>query len=120
MRAADTPSPPFASLPLTSILAFIWIYRESGDPQAIVELSRGIALIGFCGAPWTVASYLIEGGSSDGRALARLTAYHRPAWFRDLIERLVEASSEYLARQVEARHACPAALRGGRVLGGKT
>jgi hypothetical protein len=34
-----------ASLPLTSILAFIWIYRESGDPQNIIELSRGIALI---------------------------------------------------------------------------
>jgi hypothetical protein len=34
-----------ASLPLTSILAFIWIYRESGNPQTIVDLSRGIALI---------------------------------------------------------------------------
>jgi hypothetical protein len=34
-----------ASLPLTSILAFIWIYRESGDPQTIIDLSRGIALI---------------------------------------------------------------------------
>lgn len=34
-----------ASLPLTSILAFIWIYRESGNPQTIIELSRGIALI---------------------------------------------------------------------------
>ncbi len=34
-----------ASLPLTSILAFIWIYKESGNPQAIMDLSRGIALI---------------------------------------------------------------------------
>lgn len=34
-----------ASLPLTSILAFIWIYRESGNPQSIIDLSRGIALI---------------------------------------------------------------------------
>jgi hypothetical protein len=34
-----------ASLPLTSILAFIWIYHDSGNTQSIVELSRGIALI---------------------------------------------------------------------------
>lgn len=34
-----------ASLPLTSILAFLWIYRESGNPQDIIDLSRGIALI---------------------------------------------------------------------------
>ena len=34
-----------ASLPLTSILAFIWIYRESGNSQSIIDLSRGIALI---------------------------------------------------------------------------
>jgi len=34
-----------ASLPLTSILAFIWIYRESGSPQTVMDLCRGIALI---------------------------------------------------------------------------
>jgi uroporphyrinogen decarboxylase len=60
------------------------------------------ALIGFCGAPWTVASYLIEGGSTDERLLAREAAIKRPAWFRELMDRLVRASIDYLAGQVEA------------------
>lgn len=61
-----------------------------------------VALIGFCGAPWTVASYMIEGGSSEERLQARLAAYRRPQWFVDLIDRLIEASCDYLEGQVEA------------------
>ena len=61
-----------------------------------------VALIGFCGAPWTVASYMIEGGTSEERLKARLAAHHRPGWFVDLVDRLVEASCEYLSGQIEA------------------
>jgi uroporphyrinogen decarboxylase len=60
------------------------------------------ALIGFCGAPWTVASYMIEGGSSEERMQARLAAYQRPQWFVDLMDRLIEASCDYLEGQVDA------------------
>jgi len=66
------------------------------------NLPGHVALIGFCGAPWTVASYMIEGGSSDERLKARLVAHERPPWFVDLIDRLVEASCDYLAAQIEA------------------
>jgi len=66
------------------------------------NLPDHVALIGFCGAPWTVASYMIEGGSSEERLKARLVAHERPQWFVDLIDRLVEASCDYLARQIEA------------------
>jgi uroporphyrinogen decarboxylase len=59
------------------------------------------ALIGFCGAPWTVATYMVGGrGSSDQRE-ARLAAYGE-AWFASLIDLLVEASVEYLCAQIEA------------------
>jgi uroporphyrinogen decarboxylase len=59
------------------------------------------ALIGFCGAPWTVATYMVGGrGSSDQRE-ARLAAYGE-AWFSSLIDLLVEASAEYLCAQIEA------------------
>ena len=65
------------------------------------DLDSSKSLIGFCGAPWTVASYMVEGGSSD-RELARKFAYERQGWFRELISRLVENSIEYLCVQIEA------------------
>lgn len=66
-----------------------------------VDIPDHITFIGFCGAPWTVASYMIEGGSSD-RVLARKAAFERLDWFDSLIDVLVEASIEYLAKQVES------------------
>jgi uroporphyrinogen decarboxylase len=59
-------------------------------------------LIGFAGAPWTVASYMIEGGSSKDYRLAKTWAYGDPEGFQALIDLLVEATSRYLIRQVEA------------------
>ncbi|MBL8906484.1 MAG: uroporphyrinogen decarboxylase [Rhizobiales bacterium] len=61
-----------------------------------------VALIGFCGAPWTVASYMIEGGSSEERLKARLAAHRRPSWYDALMDRLIEASCDYLSAQVMA------------------
>jgi uroporphyrinogen decarboxylase len=61
-----------------------------------------VALIGFCGAPWTVASYMIAGRGSPDQAAARLFAYRRPDLFAALIDRLVEASAAYLVRQIAA------------------
>lgn len=65
------------------------------------DLDSSISLIGFCGAPWTVASYMVEGGSSQ-RELARKFAYQKEGWFKGLISRLVENSIEYLCVQIEA------------------
>lgn len=64
-------------------------------------LDKDKALIGFCGAPWTVASYMIEGCSSN-RAMALSVSRKRPQWFLDLIDRLVEASISFLCLQIEA------------------
>jgi uroporphyrinogen decarboxylase len=58
-------------------------------------------LIGFCGAPWTVASYMIEGGSSK-REKALGIALENPVWFSRLIDRLVETSTAYLLGQIKA------------------
>lgn len=65
-------------------------------------LSPEVALIGFCGAPWTVASYMIAGHGTPDQAPARLLAYRRPDLFQRLIDRLVRASIDYLTRQIEA------------------
>jgi uroporphyrinogen decarboxylase len=66
------------------------------------KLGDGIALIGFCGAPWTVASYIVGGGRPEGRELARGVAHESPIWFAKLIERLVDASVDYLVAQIDA------------------
>jgi uroporphyrinogen decarboxylase len=66
------------------------------------SLPSHVSLIGFCGAPWTVASYMIEGGSSSDRPLARRAAYERWPWFDSLIELLTQTACDYLARQIEA------------------
>jgi len=59
------------------------------------------ALIGFAGAPWTVASYMIEGGSSD-RSKARSFAYTNPEEMDRLLDIVARASVRYLAMQAEA------------------
>jgi uroporphyrinogen decarboxylase len=66
------------------------------------DLPRGTALIGFCGAPWTVATYMVGGRGSADQADARLWAYRDRAGFARLIEILVETSIEYLSMQAEA------------------
>ena len=65
-------------------------------------LPKETALIGFCGAPWTVASYMIAGRGTPDQAPARLFAYRHPDLFARLIDRLVNASAEYLSRQFAA------------------
>lgn len=60
------------------------------------------ALIGFAGAPWTVATYMAEGAGSKDQWTARVWAWREPEIFDDLIARLVEATVDYLAMQAEA------------------
>src|SRR4029079_4401112 len=67
-----------------------------------VSLSETTALIGFCGAPWTVATYMVAGAATPDQAPARLFAYRDPELFEQLIDRLVEASIEYLVGQFKA------------------
>jgi uroporphyrinogen decarboxylase len=70
--------------------------------QVKAALMPEVTLIGFCGAPWTVATYMIAGGGTPDQAPARMFAYRQPDAFEGLIERLVQSSIEYLVRQLEA------------------
>jgi uroporphyrinogen decarboxylase len=65
-------------------------------------LPENKALIGFCGAPWTVACYMIEGKSSKNWEEVRKFAIAERALFGSLIERLIAASADYLLMQIEA------------------
>jgi uroporphyrinogen decarboxylase len=66
------------------------------------ELGDGTAILGFCGAPWTLASYLVEGGSSREFASSKRMLYGDPTTFERLCARIVDNSIPYLAMQVEA------------------
>ncbi len=59
------------------------------------------ALIGFAGAPWTVATYMVEGGSSKDFVETKKMAYGQPELFGRLIDLLVDASAEYLIAQID-------------------
>ena len=70
--------------------------------RVVAELPKTVPLIAFCGAPWTVATYMVEGGGSKDQAAARLLAYRDETTFQRLIDLLVDISAEHLANQVKA------------------
>ena len=66
------------------------------------ELPAPIALFGFAGAPWTVASYMVEGSGGSEFAIVKSWAYREPESFGVLIDLLVDATTTYLLQQIEA------------------
>lgn len=66
------------------------------------ELPPETTLIGFAGAPWTVASYMVEGGSSRDFTIGKRWAYETPKGLQRLIDLLVEATGDYLVAQIDA------------------
>jgi uroporphyrinogen decarboxylase len=79
---------------LAAPLDAVRLIRKALPPEKV--------LIGFCGAPWTVATYMVAGASTPDQLPARLMAYRTPEVFAALIDRLVDASSAYLAAQLRA------------------
>jgi uroporphyrinogen decarboxylase len=66
------------------------------------QLDPTIALIGFCGAPWTVATYMVAGRGTPDQAPARMMAYRHPEAFAKIIDAIVENSITYLLGQLKA------------------
>jgi uroporphyrinogen decarboxylase len=66
------------------------------------ELPTETALLGFCGAPWTVATYMIAGHGTPDQAPARLFGYRNRAALEHLLAFLAEISAEYLIAQIDA------------------
>jgi len=74
--------------------------------ETVARLRRSLpaetALLGFCGAPWTVATYMIAGHGTPDQAPARLFSYRYPEAFARLLSMIAEKSAEYLIRQIAA------------------
>src|SRR5215813_11089015 len=69
-------------------------------------LAEQVTLIGFCGAPWTVATYMVAGQGTPDQAPARMMAYRHPEAFSKIIDVLVENSIEHLVGQLKAGADC--------------
>jgi uroporphyrinogen decarboxylase len=96
------PLPPIASL-RAEVAASTGRLAAVGETIKLVrkELEPRRALIGFAGAPWTVATYMIQGKGGD-REEARRVIYHHPAELDALLDVLVDATVAYLAMQARA------------------
>jgi uroporphyrinogen decarboxylase len=70
------------------------------------KLAAEVTLIGFCGAPWTVATYMVAGQGTPDQAPARMMAYRHPEAFSKIIDTLVENSIEHLVGQLNAGADC--------------
>jgi uroporphyrinogen decarboxylase len=70
------------------------------------DLSPDKTLIGFAGAPWTVATYMVAGQGSRDQAETRTLAYLDPQRFGELIDRIASFTVEYLCGQIEAGAEC--------------
>jgi uroporphyrinogen decarboxylase len=83
---------------------------EAGDLDYVIqaikltkkELNNRVPLIGFCGAPWTIFAYMIEGGGSKTFSKAKQFLYTHPELSHQLLEKITQSSINYLKGQVAA------------------
>jgi uroporphyrinogen decarboxylase len=97
-------SPPLANASIDDLTPYPGrldpIYETVAKVKA--QLAPEVTLIGFAGAPWTVATYMVAGQGSREQAETRRLAYRDPQRFQAIIDRIEEVSFDYLSRQVEA------------------
>lgn len=93
---------------MEDVLALHPVHAETdlGYVMQAIRILRGelreIPLIGFCGAPFTVASYLIEGGSSREFLKTKTLMYSTPEVWHALMEKLTVLLADYLSAQIRA------------------
>jgi uroporphyrinogen decarboxylase len=77
-------------------------YVAEAIQQVAAHFSNRLGIIGFCGAPYTLASYMVEGAGSRNWIETKSLMYRDPGAFRALLEKLIEVLVPYCAQQVEA------------------
>ncbi len=82
------------------------VEKISYTPEAIKlvrkEVENQCAIIGFAGSPWTLASFMVEGGSSRDNLHSRALIHEKPALFEALLEKITLATIDYLNAQIDA------------------
>src|SRR5271163_3853809 len=77
-------------------------YVAEAIERVVAHFKDRLGIIGFCGAPFTLASYMIEGGGSRDYIQTKTLMYRQPAAWRLLLDKLVAVLREYAAQQVAA------------------
>src|SRR5205809_808096 len=77
-------------------------FEVARTPELCAELDEEQALVGFCGAPFTVAGYLVEGRPSRDYARTKALMYRDPKTWHLLLDRLAAQFERYVTAQVEA------------------
>src|SRR5246127_3311700 len=77
-------------------------YVSEAIQQVAAHFNDRLAIIGFCGAPYTLASYMIEGGGSRNWIETKSLMYRDPGAFRALLEKLIEVLVPYCRQQIDA------------------
>jgi uroporphyrinogen decarboxylase len=70
--------------------------------RIVKEVGPDVPVLGFAGAPWTLACYMIEGKTKEGFATVKSFMYHHPEAFRKLLAKIAEATVGYLKAQIAA------------------
>jgi uroporphyrinogen decarboxylase len=78
------------------------IYVSEAIERVVAHFKDRLGIIGFCGAPFTLASYMIEGGGSRNYIHTKTLMYRQPAAWQMLLDKLVAVLREYAAQQVAA------------------
>jgi uroporphyrinogen decarboxylase len=78
--------------------------RFVGDAIRLLRSSLGadVPVLGFAAAPWTLACYLVQGGSREGFPAAKAMLWNEPRAFRKLLEKIARATASYLKMQIAA------------------
>src|ERR1700728_1174586 len=77
-------------------------YVADAIRKVVAHFKDRIGIIGFCGAPFTLASYMIEGGGSRNYIFTKTLMYRELSVWKLLLEKLASVLAEYAAQQVEA------------------
>jgi uroporphyrinogen decarboxylase len=70
--------------------------------RIVKSVGPDIPVLGFAGAPWTLACYMVEGKAKEGFSTVKSFLYHQPKVFRDLLHRIALATISYLNAQIAA------------------
>src|SRR3984957_1637878 len=103
----DSPGrPPEAVARLRTDRAADLGYVSEAVKLVVKHFGDKLPVIGFCGGPFTLASYMIEGGSSRNYLFTKKMMYSAPAAWNELMKKLVTVTAEYSAQQVRAGADC--------------
>jgi uroporphyrinogen decarboxylase len=97
-------APPLKDVPLESLQAAPERLQPiySTVRRVAAALPPETTFLGFAGAPWTVATYMVAGEGSKDHAAVRIMAYREPDRFAALIDRIVALTVDYLVGQIDA------------------